>query len=338
MRNDLAASAVSTTISSGTDDYVLCGWRVRSAVPLPDAMRWTGDDRPPDVTIRVGSAPALLDPVLHGTGPVQVGRDGLCRLGIDHVACFLVRNGREVVVEPRGDIGTPEFRSWLLGAVLGMLCHQRRLFPLHAACVRFGDGAVALAGRTGAGKSSLAAALVRRGHGLVADDVCVIDPATHDEPRVLPSFPRVKLWEDVLQALDISVDGMPRAKSGKRKFHFCQPARFDPSPARLEAIYLLDRSTAPEHEEIRPVTGAPAAKLLSNEIYRRPIGFHLGRKVALLAEALRIAAAVPVFRLPVPPDLSQLDMVAACVEVHHRMIGRGCQPGQNSLPEKPLST
>src|SRR5712692_8123118 len=140
VRNDLAASAVSTTISSGTDDYVLCGWRVRSAVPLPDAMRWTGDDRPPDVTIRVGSAPALLDPVLHGTGPVQVGRDGLCRLGIDHVACFLVRNGREVVVEPRGDIGTPEFRSWLLGAVLGMLCHQRRLFPLHAACIRIGEG------------------------------------------------------------------------------------------------------------------------------------------------------------------------------------------------------
>src|SRR6266852_1784084 len=109
MSDDMTFTLAHATAPSGASDYVLCGWRLRSAVPLPEAMPWIGDDRSPDVTIRFGSAPALLDPVLHGTGPVQVGRDGLCRLGIDHVACFLVRNGREVVVEPRGDIGTPEF-------------------------------------------------------------------------------------------------------------------------------------------------------------------------------------------------------------------------------------
>ena len=32
-------------------DYVLCGWRVRSALPLPEVAPWRGDDRPPDVTI-----------------------------------------------------------------------------------------------------------------------------------------------------------------------------------------------------------------------------------------------------------------------------------------------
>jgi HPr Serine kinase C-terminal domain len=335
VRNDVAARGTRATTPSERGDRVICGWRVRSAVPLPDAMPWTGDDRPPDVTIRFGSAPALIDPVLHGTGPMQVGRDGLCRLGIDNIASFLTREGREVVVEPRGDISNPEFRSWLLGPVLGMLCHQRGLFPLHAACVRIGDGAVALAGRTGAGKSTLAAALVRRGHGLIADDVCVIEPAAPGGPRVLPSFPRLKLWEDVLQALEIPVDGMPRAKSGKRKFHFCQPGSFDPSPVRLHAVYLLVRS---EQEEISRVIGAEAARLLSNEIYRRPIGFHLGRKVALLTDALRIAAAVPLFRLPVRLNLSELDAVAEGVEAHHRMIGRNCAMRQNSLPGKPLST
>jgi len=332
VRNDVAASGTRATTRSERGDHVICGWRVRSALSLPDAMPWTGDDRSPDLTIRFGSAPALIDPVLHGTGPVQVGRDGVCRLGIDHVAYFLVRGGREVIVEPRGDISTPEFRSWLLGAVLGMLCHQRGLFPLHAACVRVGDGAVALAGRTGAGKSTMAAALVRRGHGLIADDVCVIDPAAAGDPRVLPSFPRLKLWEDALQALDISVDGMPRANSGKRKFHFCQPGSFDPSPIPLRAICLLVRS---EQEDIAPVVGADAARLLSIEIYRRPIGFHLGRKVALLSDALHIAAAVPLFRLPVRAGLTQLDAMAARVEAHYRMTGRGRGVPQNSLPRGP---
>ena len=155
---------------------------------------------------------------------------------------------------------------------------------------------------------------------------------------MLPSFPRLKLWEDTLQAFNIAADGMPQASSGKRKFHFCQPGSFDPSPVRLQGIYLLEQSTALERQEIRPVTGADAARLLSHEIYRRPIGYHLGRKVALLSDALHIAATVPVFRLPVSFDLRQLDVVAARVEAHHQMRIESRDGSQNSLPVNALST
>jgi len=203
-----------------------------------------------------------------------------------------------------------------------MLCHQRGLFPLHAACVRIGDGAVAFAGRTGAGKSTLAAALARRGHVLVADDVCVFEPAAPGGPRVRPSFPRVKLWDDSMRALDIPADGVPQASSGKRKFHFCDPDSFDPSPVTLRGVYLLDRSMVREQQDIRPVSRADAAMLLSKEIYRRPIGFHVGRKAALLTEALRIAGLVPLFRFPVLPDLPRIGAVAACVEAHFLSLGK----------------
>jgi hypothetical protein len=310
------------TRRSGRHDYFLCGWRVRSAVAIPEAMPWSGDDRAPDVTIRFGSAPALIDPVLKGDGPVQVGRDGVCRLDIKHMACFLVVEGREIIVEPRGGLDTPDFRSWLLGAVLGMLCHQRGLFPLHAACVRIGDGAVAFAGRTGAGKSTLAAALARRGHVLVADDVCVIEPAAPGGPCVRPSFPRVKLWDDSMRALDIPADGVPQASSGKRKFHFCDPDSFDPSPVTLRGVYVLDRSLTPEPQAISPRSGADAATLLSREIYRRPIGFHVGRKAGLLTEALHIARIVPVFRFPIPSDLAEIGTAAARVEAHFKSLER----------------
>jgi hypothetical protein len=300
-------------------DYVLCGWRVRSAVPLPDLLAWSGDDRTPDVTISFGAAPALIDPVLKGAGPVQVGRDGTCRLAITDVASFLVFDGRTVIVEPHGDLDTPAFRGWLLGAVLGMVCHQRGLFPLHAACVRIRGTAIALCGRTGAGKSTLAAALVRRGHALIADDVCVIDFTANGEPLVLPSFPRVKLWEDVLQALAVPAEAVPRAGSGKRKFHFHQAERFDPSPALLRGIYVLKRS--PTWSEILLKSGADAVIGLSREIYRRPIGFSLGHKVVLLTAALRIASKLPLFQLSVLRDLSQLDDTAARIEGHFASLG-----------------
>jgi hypothetical protein len=300
---------------SSTADYFLCGWRMRSVVPLPEALIWTADDRPPDVTVRFGAMPDLLEPIWT-SAPVQMGRDGACRLEFAGIGRFHVAEGREVIVEPSGSLDTPEFRATLLGPILGTLCHQRGLFPLHAACIRIGDGAVAIAGRTGSGKSTLAAAMVRRGHALVADDLCVIDLTTAEGPRVVPSFPRLKLWDDALAALDISADGIPRASSGKQKYHFFQAGAFDPSPVGLRGIYLLDRSIAPEQQDIVTDSRAAAAAMLSREIYRRPIGFHLGHKVALLADALRIAAMIPVFRLPVRSDLSQLGSIAARLEAH----------------------
>jgi hypothetical protein len=298
-----------------TTDFALCGWRVRSAVPLPEVLPWTGGDREPDINIRFGPVPDVLDPVGQGA-PAKVARDGTCRLEFANIGCFQVFGGCEVTVEPYGSIHAPEFHATLLGPVLGVLTFQRNLFPLHAACVRIGAGAVALTGPMGAGKSTLAAALARRGHPLIADDVCVIDPATGDRATVLPSFPRLKLWDDAVQALQMCADDMPRAGSGKRKYHFYQPGTFDASPIELRQVYLLDRSTAGASQDLIPEYGASAAATFSKEIYRRPIGYWLGRKAALLADALRLASHVPVFRVSAVSDLGQLGALAAQIEAH----------------------
>jgi energy-coupling factor transporter ATP-binding protein EcfA2 len=296
-------------------DFLLCGWRVRSAVPLPEVLPWTGDDREPDIDIRFGPVPVLTDLVGQGA-PAQVARDGTCRLEFANIGCFRIFGGREVTVEPYGRIHAPEFHATLLGPVLGVLIFQRNLFPLHAACVRIGGGAVALTGRTGVGKSTLAAALVRRGHPLIADDVCVIDPATGNRPFVLPSFPRLKLWDEAVEALQMCADDMPRAQSGKRKYHFYQPGTFDASPVELRQVYHLDRSSAGDLLDVIPEYGAAAVTTFSKEIYRRPIGFWLGRGATLLTDALHLAARVRVFRVSGRSELRQLSALAAQIEAH----------------------
>jgi HPr Serine kinase C-terminal domain len=304
------------TRSATIADHVLCGWRVRSELPLPEVMIWAGDDRPPDVIVRLGATPPLNDAASQGRGPVEVGRDGRCRLDIKDVGSFLAIAGREVVVEPRVSLDSPDLRNWLLGVVLGMLCHQRGLFPLHASCVRIGGAAVAFAGRTGAGKSTLAAALASRGHGLIADDVCAVELVSDGPPQVRPSFPRLRLWDDAMSALDFPAEGAPRGIMGKQKFHYCQPGRFDPSPARLSGVYFLERIVDDRQPVIRRLNGLHAAATLSNEIYRRWIGFRLGRESELLAEALRIVSGVPIFHCPIRSDLTQIEAEAARVDAH----------------------
>jgi hypothetical protein len=314
MNGETADGSLQPTAPSRMCDRVLCRWRVRSALPLPEVAPWTGDDRAPDITIRLGPAPQLSEHLTKGGGRVQIGPDRVCRLEVKDVASFLVSAGRDVVVEPHAGLDAPELREWLLGVVLGMLCHQRGLFPLHASCVRIGGVAVAFAGRTGTGKSTLAAALARRGHGLIADDVCALDLAASGPPQVLPSFPRLRLWDDAMRALDLSREGVPRASRGKRKFQFCEPGWFDPSPARLGAVYLLERVGG--EERIERLGGAHAAAALSREIYRPWMGFRLGRKSELLTQALRVASQVPVFRCPVRPQLEEIETAASRLEAH----------------------
>ena len=58
-------------------DYLLCGWCVRSELPLPELLPWPGDEMPvADITITETGVPATLaNPVTHGESLV-VGADG----------------------------------------------------------------------------------------------------------------------------------------------------------------------------------------------------------------------------------------------------------------------
>jgi hypothetical protein len=65
---------------------------------------------------------------------------------------------------------TEYFRQCLLDVMIYPLLEIRDLTTLHAACVRFNEKGILLAGNSGAGKSSLAYACARRGWTYVSDD------------------------------------------------------------------------------------------------------------------------------------------------------------------------
>ena len=60
---------------------------------------------------------------------------------------------------------------YLTGPILGFILRQRGHVALHASAVKIGDGALAIVGPHGAGKSTTAAALAMRGFPLISDDV-----------------------------------------------------------------------------------------------------------------------------------------------------------------------
>ncbi|MEV9042980.1 hypothetical protein AB0072_26060, partial [Klebsiella pneumoniae] len=90
---------------------------------------------------------------------VTVTEDGTVRLAIRGLVHILVQGGRHITVDIIDSRDERGWRLFLLGAALGYLCHQRGVFPLHAASLTVGGRTIALAGESGAGKSTLAFAL-----------------------------------------------------------------------------------------------------------------------------------------------------------------------------------
>lgn len=301
--------------------YALCGLVVASDLPLPDLLPWTGDDRAPDVEIRLGDVPArLASPVYEG--PVlQVAADGTCRYAIADVAAYLVEDGRRVTVRPWMAPEAPDIRVFLLGSVFSILCHQRGLLPLHAGCVEVGGRAVALAGHSCVGKSTLTAAFLRRGHAVLADDVTVVDMNSPGGPLVLPSFPRIKLWRDAMRGLDLPPEGLERSRAQLEKFHVPIKTGFRMEPMALAAVYYLNTVHDPRHAGLKPLRGLAAVEALQDAVYRRGAAYRLGRQAPLMAAAMRLAAAVPGLRLSRVHDLTALDATVTDIAARQGMAG-----------------
>lgn len=280
-----------------TDGY-LCGWRIHSELDLPELALWRGDDRAPDVVIRLGDVPKRLDDLVEDGPFLQIDRRGVCLLRLDNVAAYLVPSAGEVIVAPRRGAAEVEIRVFLLSSVLGLLSHKRGLLPLRASCIAIDGKAVAFCGPSGAGKSTVAAQFALRGHALLADDVCVIDAHAAGGPRVLPGSPRLKLWRDTLDGLGIACDRLERNRPDQNKFHYICAKSFASAPVPLGGIFVL-RAAAPGAAEQNIRLTRPAEKIaaLDKEVFRPRAGAALGRTKSLFAAQAAAAEAATIRHL-----------------------------------------
>jgi hypothetical protein len=240
------------------------GLAVDSEIPLPDLGPGTPARRPADVTIRLGT---LGRPPATATAlPLGLWRDGRA-IGLDvpDVASYVVRDGREIVVDPAPQADPTTVRLFLLGTMMGALLMQRGHLVLHGNAFRVGDACAVVVGRSGAGKSTLAAELQRRGHDVLADDVVPVDR----EGNALPGYPRIKLWADAVARLGVDTDNLERVAHQVDKFQL-PIERVASRPLPLRWVYVLER-----HEDtdlrISPATGMETFALLHEHTYRNEL-------------------------------------------------------------------
>ena len=241
-------------------------------------------------------------------GLLWAGEDEAC-LSFDRIGSFLVRQGREIVVDPAPGEDERWVRNAVMGPVMGTLLYQRGWLTLHASSTSVGSRAVAFMADRGWGKSTMAAAMVTRGHGLVADDVTAIK-TDGNGPVVTPGYPLLKLWPEAAASVNEDPATLPEIAPGSYKRNLRARRRFSSAPLPLGCIYVLDRGDA---LEIEPLRLQEALKELIRNTYGREL-LQAARPASHLQQCADVVNSVPVRRLRRPYSLEALPDVVRLVE------------------------
>lgn len=268
---------------------------------------------PVDVDIQQGPVGARPETAVEL--PWGLWRDGeVCGIDIPDVARYEVSRGERIVVDPYPQADERDLRLYLLGTMLGAILMQRGHLVLHGNAVRIGSSAAVVVGRSGAGKSTLAAEFARRGLDLLSDDVVPVDDTGH----ALPGYPRIKLWDDALEALGLGTEGYERIIAKRAKFHV--PISRGPLDALpLRWIYVLETQDGPQLE-LCAASGVDAFALLHEHTYRRELLADRAAMSQHLQQCAGIAGRARVVRV-IRPALTMTaeataDAILADIDAH----------------------
>jgi hypothetical protein len=280
-------------MAEGRRHYALCGWRVASAIDLPELPLWPDAPGEAEVTIAFGEVPAAIPDAVLSTPFLQTNATGRARYAIPGVADYLIEHGSRITIAPSMPADAPDIRLFLLGTVFGILCNQRGVLPLHACAVAVDGGAIAFAGASGAGKSTLAAAFHRRGFQLFADDVTPID-FSNGMVRFLPGLRRIRLWADSVKAAAWDPAELERCREGLDKFSREFDSGFAVEPVRPLALFHLRQLPDTVGQiMLGRLQGAPAVREVRRQVYRWRSMQGAAGKVEAAKRVVRAAAGIP---------------------------------------------
>lgn len=287
-----------------------CGFEVHSTLPFLTLRRGAGT--PLHVAEETGLAPTgdvlaewlpRRDHPFHG----RLLRDG------DEYAFWASDAGWFVVnpqtpsihVEPSADALQRELR--LLGVPTALCVVERGDTSIHAAAVEIAGHAVLLAGPSGYGKTTLAAAFAREGHRLLTEDTSTC--TTRHGPAVFPGPAAVRLRIDV--AADLAQPGSTIEHDRvDRIWTVLDPVtRGDGEPVPLRAIlFLREFANGPE---LVPVSVANAIRDVWALTFMLP---NDASRAACFERVTDLVSRVQTFDLRRPKAIDQLPAVIDLVE------------------------
>jgi energy-coupling factor transporter ATP-binding protein EcfA2 len=307
--------------------YRLFGLTVASSVPLP--VRTVIQSKKHvviDARIEIASVPSQLDGAKH-QGPCWSVTDRQFLLDLPDAGRFLAVDGDRILLSPAPGVPLDDVLVYVTGTMMAAIAYQRGAMLLHASAVVRNGRALLVCGRSGLGKSTLAAALCRAGCAFLSDDVSTIaqvdaGPIVHSDGRT------IRLYPDSIARLALTDEIGAPVVSFMDKFHVAPPAEWQQAETTipLGAIYLLTDAKAACQTRITPMPMVDAAQCLMLHSYRRRLAMihrDIGSPTERIAGILR---HVGVSTLQRPRELNRIDSVADDILAHFDQLAPTRRP------------
>lgn len=299
-------------MGSSSQTYTAFGLRWQLPFDCPEMGAPSSPDDAADIIVRYDAAPQALAGA-QGAGPFHQVKAQEILFQFPGVARYLIREGREIVIQREEEVPEDDVRLFLLGTAASLLLHQRGMLPIHASGIRTPQGAVLFAGHSGVGKSTLLATFLKRGYAMLTDDLAAIDLNGDGCPRVYPGYPQLKLWADSAEQLQQATDGLRRVRPEIEKFAVPMPGELAQSPLPLRTIYL---PTVHNEETFRlePLSDARKFNVFLDHTWQKLALKRMGRHADHFRQVVAVANATQVIRVYRPEEPFRIEELADLIE------------------------
>ena len=293
--------------------YTAYGLAIDSQLALPEFTVVEASAEQADVHVRFGDVVEEEDQeVPREYGSAYITPD---RVYYRHalVGLFEMKGGNLITIQ-RGPQYDEEFtRMCITNLAMGVILHQRKVFTLHASAVEVDGEAVVFVGDKGAGKSTMVAALSRRKHKVITDDVLgIVTKSDEGRVRVVPGYAQVKLLPDAVEhVLNDDPEQYQRVYAATPKRVHTLAGSTIESSIPLRTIYRLSLG---DHVAVEPIPPQQAFLTLMRQAYLRRLIEPTAAAAWYTKACSTIVNGAGIYHLRRPRDFSLFPQIIRCVE------------------------
>jgi len=233
-----------------------------------------------------------------------------CWFEVPNITCFLIKHGRQIIIEPFPGVDEDSLRLFLYTICLPLVLIYHDYFLLHGGAIHSGEEGVAFLSHFGQGKSTLLASLLKQSHfRFLSDDICVLN----QDGLILPGFPALQLRKDAIIKLDIDQTTVKLIRPTLQKWYIPTHQAFYSAPSMLKIIYIVDPTNRAD-VLMTPLVGLKKIQYLKKYTYHSLLVKGLGKDRLYFHQCAILAARTSVTYVERPKQGFRWDEFAHLIE------------------------
>jgi hypothetical protein len=279
--------------------YHLAGYVFETNIYLPELTKAKDDAICTLMYCKEAPAGILQQPEVHSyCYNVELGIACLYKKANGSV---FIKNNKQLDYVPPSYFNKTNIRQSVLGTVGLIMSASQGYTAFHGACVIINGKAVLFCGKSGSGKSSIAAWFYYHKYTILSDDVTYINESDN-VVTAYASVPRIKLSAQVLQLFNKNPTGLQQVEGPKLKYALSIATSSAPNGHKVSAIVFLDFEN--NKLELKSVNGGLKAEKLFYNLHRKKDAVFISSAKHLNMLTSNICAKVPMYSFVRPDSVS----------------------------------